>query len=110
MHWTIYERSDEHMVKTNGLRPRLGLTGRPKEHQRPPDTSVIGAGMEVVGRVYSPSAVIVAGTVLGGVSADDQVIVTKDGRVKGSVEAREVVLNGTVRGPVDARERLEIQA
>ena len=48
--------------------------------------------------------------VLGIVSADDQVIVTKGGRVEGGVEAREVVLNGEVHGLVDAQERLEIQA
>ncbi len=41
---------------------------------------------------------------------DDQVNVTKGGRVEGGVEAREVVLGGEVHGSVDARERLEIQA
>ena len=106
----IYGSADGHMAKTNGLRPRLGLIGGQKEHQRPLDTSVIGANMRVFGCVYSTSVVSVAGTVLGTVSADDQVIVTKGGRVEGGVEAREVVLNGEVHGSVDARERLEIQA
>ncbi len=98
------------MAKTKGLRPRLGLIGGQKELQRPLDISVIGASMRVFGRVHSTSVVSVAGTVLGSVSADDQVIVTKGGRVEGGVEAREVVLNGEVHGSVDARERLEIQA
>ena len=98
------------MTKTNDLRLRLGLIGGQVEHQRPLNTSVIGANMRVFGCVYSTSVVSVAGTVLGSVSADDQVIVTKSGRVEGGVEAREVILNGEVRGPVDARERLEIQA
>ena len=98
------------MAKTNDLRPRLGLIDGEEEHQRPLNTSVIGANMRVFGCVHSTSVVSVAGTVLGSVSADDQVIVTKGGRVEGGVEAREVVLNGEVRGPVDARERLEIQA
>ncbi len=84
------------MPKTNNLQPL--------------DVSVISAGMRVVGRVHSPSVVTVAGTVLGSVSADDQVIVRKGGRVEGGVKAREVVLNGEVHGSVDARERLEIQA
>ena len=98
------------MAKTNDLRPRLGLIGGQEEHQRPLSTSLIGADMRVFGSVHSTSVVSVAGTVLGSVSADDQVIVTKGGRVEGGVEAREVVLNGEVRGQVDARERLEIQA
>ena len=84
------------MAKTNNLQPL--------------DVSVIDASMRVVGRVHSTAVVIVAGTVLGSVSADDQVNVTKGGRVEGGVEAREVILNGEVHGSVDARERLEIQA
>ncbi len=84
------------MAKTNNLQPL--------------DASVIDASMQVVGRVHSTAVVTVAGTVLGPVSADDQVIVRKGGRVEGDVEAREVVLNGEVHGSVDARERLEIQA
>ena len=106
----MYGSADEHMAKTNDLRPRLGLVGGQEEHQRPLNTSLIGADMRVFGSVHSTSVVSVAGTVLGSVSADDQVIVTKGGRVEGGVEAREVVLNGEVRGQVDARERLEIQA
>ena len=98
------------MAKTNGLRPGLGFGGGQEEHQRPLDRSVIGADMRVFGCVYGASVVSVEGTVLGTVSADDQVIVMKGGRVEGGVEAREVVLNGEVNGPVDARERLEIQA
>ena len=43
----IYGSADGHMAKTNGLRPRLGLIGGQKEHQRPLDTSVIGANMRV---------------------------------------------------------------
>ena len=106
----IYGSADGHMAKTKGLRPRRGLTGGQKEPQRPLDTSVIGSNMRVFGCVHSPSVVSVAGTVLGTVFSDDQVIVTKGGRVEGGVEAREVVLNGEVHGSIDARERLEIQA
>ena len=98
------------MAKTKGLLALLGLVGGQEEHQRPHDISVIGADMRVFGRVHSTSIVTVAGSVLGTVSADDQVIVTKGGRVEGGVEAREVVLGGEVHGSVDARERLEIQA
>ncbi len=59
----IYGGADGHMAKTNGLRPRLGLIGGRKEHQRPLDVSVIGADMRVFGCVHSTSVVSVAGTV-----------------------------------------------
>ena len=108
--WTIHGRSKEHMANTNGLRPRLGQVGGQKEHQQSLEVSVIGAGMRVDGSVHSTSVVTVSGTVLGPVSAVDQVIVTSEGRVTGDVEAREVVLVGEVLGSVDARERLEIHA
>ena len=100
------------MAKASGLRSRLGLNGgqEQEEDQRPLDMSVIAADMRVSGRLYTTSVVSVVGTVLGTVSADDQVIVMKGGRVEGGVEAREVVLNGKVQGSVEARERLEIQA
>ena len=86
------------------------LIGGHTGQQRSPDVSLIGADMRVFGRVHSTSVVSVAGTVLGPVSAHDQVFVMKGGRVEGDVEAREVVLSGEVHGSVDARERLEIQA
>ena len=90
------------MAKTNGLRPRFGLIGGQKELQPPLDVSVIGASMLVVGSVHSTSVVTVAGTVLGPVSADNQVIVTRGGRVEGDVESRDVVLDGEVHGSVEA--------
>ena len=98
------------MARTNGLRSHFGLDGRREELPQPVEVSVIGAGMRVVVRVHSTSVVTVAGTVLGTVSADNQVFVTKGGRVEGDVAGREVVLDGEVHGSVDARERLEIQA
>ena len=98
------------MAKTKGWRARPDLIGGHTEQQRSPDVSLIGADMKVFGRVHSTSVVSVAGTVLGTVSAHDQVFVTKSGRVDGDVEAREVILSGEVHGSVDARERLEIQA
>ena len=70
--------------------------------------SVIGADMRIIGRVYSSGAVKVAGTILGDVRAEDQVLVAEGGRVEGDVFAREVVLGGEVRGSVVAEERVEV--
>ncbi len=61
-------------TKTNGWRTRLGrIAGRTEQNQTL-DLSVIGADMRVVGRVHSSGAVKVAGTILGDVSAEDQVL------------------------------------
>ncbi len=64
--------------------------------------------MRVVGRVHSSGAVQVAGTILGDVWAEEQVLVAEGGRVEGGVFAREVVLGGKVRGSVVAEERVEV--
>ncbi len=71
--------------------------------------SCIGAGMRVLGDVHCAGVVRVAGTVIGNVSADSQVLVAEGGRVEGAVHAAEAVLNGDVIGPIVA-DRVEIQA
>ena len=65
--------------------------------------------MRVLGDVHCAGVVRVAGTVVGNVSADSQVLVEQGGRVEGAVQAAEAVLNGDVIGPIVA-DRVEIQA
>jgi len=71
--------------------------------------SCVGVGMRILGDVHCAGVVKVAGTVIGDVSADCQVLVAKGGRVEGAVQAGEAVLNGEVIGPIVA-DRVEIQA
>ena len=93
------------MRTKNGRRPPLAGAGK-----QPLEVSLIGEDMEVVGSVHSSGVVKVAGTVLGDVSADTQLLVAKGGRVEGDVCAREVVLNGEVHGSVVAEKRVEVQS
>ncbi len=65
--------------------------------------------MRVLGDVHCAGVVRVAGTVIGDVSADSQVLVAEGGRVEGAVQAVEAVLNGDVNGPIVA-DRVEIKA
>ncbi len=65
--------------------------------------------MRVMGDVHCAGVLRVAGTVIGNVSADSQVLVAEGGRVEGTVQAEEAVLNGEVIGPIVA-DRVEIQA
>ncbi len=65
--------------------------------------------MRILGDVHCAGVVRVAGTVIGDVSADSQVLVAEGGRVEGAVQAVEAVLNGDVNGPIVA-DRVEIQA
>ncbi len=65
--------------------------------------------MRVTGDVHCAGVLRVAGTVIGNVSADRQVLVAEGGRVEGTVQTVEAVLNGEVIGPIVA-DRVEIQA
>ena len=94
------------VMKTRNGR-RLRIVGANKQRL---EVSVIGEDMEVVGSVRSSGVLKVAGTVLGDVSADAQLLVAKGGRVEGDVCAREMVLSGEVYGSVVAETRLEVQA
>jgi cytoskeletal protein CcmA (bactofilin family) len=64
--------------------------------------------------VFFSGGLRVDGAVRGNVAAlPDQpgtLVVSEHARVDGEVQAAHVVVNGTINGPVDARETLELQA
>ena len=76
--------------------------------------SLIGATTRIEGNVFFSGGLRIDGVVRGNVAAlPDQpgtLVVSEQARVDGEVQAAHVVVNGTVNGPVDARETLELQA
>jgi cytoskeletal protein CcmA (bactofilin family) len=76
--------------------------------------SLIGATTRIEGNVFFSGGLRVDGSVRGNVAAlPDQpgtLVVSEHARVDGEVQASHVVVNGTVNGPVDALETLELQA
>ena len=76
--------------------------------------SLIGAGTTVRGDVVFEGGLRVDGTVLGNVAAADgkagTLVVSEHARIDGRVDVAHVVCNGTVNGPVTARDTLELQA
>lgn len=72
--------------------------------------SIIAAGMSVTGDVETNGVVKIEGTVTGSILGARQVLLGRQGEIKGDVSAREVVLGGRVQGNVRASERVEIQA
>jgi cytoskeletal protein CcmA (bactofilin family) len=76
--------------------------------------SLIGATTRIEGNVFFSGGLRVDGSVRGNVAAlPDQpgtLVVSEHARVDGEVQAAHVVVNGTVNGPVDALETLELQA
>ncbi len=76
--------------------------------------SLIGATTRIEGNVFFSGGLRVDGTVRGNVAGlPDQpatLVVSEQARIDGEVQAAHVVVNGTINGPVDARETLELQA
>ena len=76
--------------------------------------SLIGATTRIEGNVFFSGGLRVDGAVRGNVAAlPDQpgtLVVSEQARIDGEVQAAHVVVNGTINGPVDCRETLELQA
>ena len=72
--------------------------------------SIIAAGMTVTGDIDSSGVVKVEGRVEGAIRSARQVLVGRQGVVRGDIDTREAVIGGTVEGTITASERVEIQA
>jgi cytoskeletal protein CcmA (bactofilin family) len=73
-------------------------------------TSVIAAGLKIVGDVETSGVLKIEGTVQGSIRGARQVVVGRSGVVQGDVQAEEVIIGGRVVGTVTASERVEIQS
>jgi len=76
--------------------------------------SLIGATTRIEGNVFFSGGLRVDGAVRGNVAGlPDQpatLVVSEQARIDGEVQAAHIVVNGTINGPVDSRETLELQA
>jgi cytoskeletal protein CcmA (bactofilin family) len=72
--------------------------------------SIIAVGMTITGDVESSGVVKVEGRIEGSIRRARQVLVGRQGSVKGDIEAREAVIGGHVEGTVTGQERVEIQS
>jgi cytoskeletal protein CcmA (bactofilin family) len=71
--------------------------------------SIIAAGMHFVGDLEGPGLIKIDGRIEGSISGARQIIVGRDGSVRGNVHATEVILAGSVDGTVIGNERVELQ-
>ena len=76
--------------------------------------SLIGSTTRIEGNVFFSGGLRVDGMIRGNVSAlPDQpgtLVVSEHARIDGEVEASHIVVNGTINGPLNATETLELQA
>jgi len=76
--------------------------------------SLIGAGTKIEGNVFFSGGLRVDGSIKGDVSeTGDQpstLVLSEQSRIEGVIRVSHVVINGTVVGPVQAQEYVELQS
>ena len=79
----------------------------------PPIKSLIAQGTRIEGHLKFTDGLRIDGEVAGNVTADTEtnsmLVISEQASVTGEVSADHVIINGTVKGPVHARELLELQ-
>ena len=81
---------------------------------QPPIKSLIAQGTRIDGNMKFNEGLRVDGEVFGDIQASPEdsgsmLVISEQAIVQGAISADHVIINGTVRGPVHARELLELQ-
>ena len=83
------------------------------KNAQPPIKSLIATGSKIEGNLRFTEGLRVDGQVIGDLRANpDQpsiLVISEEAIVQGAIDADHVIINGTVNGPVNARELLELQ-
>lgn len=74
------------------------------------NSTVIGRGIHIKGKVTGPAPIEVWGTLEGQAGTEGIFTVRQGGKVKGDIAATQVVVEGEIEGKVTARERIKLEA
>jgi cytoskeletal protein CcmA (bactofilin family) len=75
------------------------------------DQATIGKGLVFTGEIAGTESLFIDGKVEGSINLpDNRVTVGRNGKVNASINAREIVVLGTIRGNVSASDRVDIRA
>ncbi len=75
-----------------------------------PFRAYIDEGMEITGEVRAKNPVRIDGKIKGNVYSSSDVIIGARGRVEGKVFGKELIISGSVKGKVLARERVNLES
>jgi cytoskeletal protein CcmA (bactofilin family) len=81
--------------------------------KQPPIKSLIAQGSEIEGNLRFSEGLRIDGCVVGNIRASEDhpsiLVISETATITGEIHADHVILNGTVTGPIFARELLELQ-
>lgn len=73
-------------------------------------TTMIGADTVLEGKLVTKASVRITGTVIGDVRADGVVVLTKTGKIEGTIEADSIIVAGVVKGNMSIRDKVNVEA
>lgn len=90
----------------------------PPAHPHPPSAAgdishratVLGKSMKIIGEIFSDEDLYVDGELEGKLELGNRVTIGPNGHAIANIRAREVVVFGTLRGNVEAQERISLRA
>lgn len=74
------------------------------------EVTIISSGSKIEGTLSSGGSVRVDGQINGDISARGNITVGEHGKIKGQVDADNVIVGGTINGTVNAKEKLVLEA
>jgi cytoskeletal protein CcmA (bactofilin family) len=81
--------------------------------KQPPIKSLIADGSQIAGNISFTDGLRVDGDVVGNIRAKDDMasilVISETAHVTGEITADHIIINGTVKGPVNAAMMLELQ-
>lgn len=87
-----------------------GTSGRTAEPLVPRGCATIGKAVTIKGEIYSEEDLYIDGNVEGTLELkDSRLTVGPNGKAQSNIKAREVVIQGSVRGDVDAKHKITIR-
>jgi cytoskeletal protein CcmA (bactofilin family) len=101
-------------VPSNADLSREGIPMSTYSNRRPDDIAprgaLIGKSVLIKGQVFAREDLLVDGEVEGNIEMpENRLTIGVNGKVNAGIKAREVVIQGTVRGNIEAGERIEIR-
>lgn len=72
-------------------------------------TTIVGSDTVVEGTIITKSSVRIDGTLVGGVSAEGVVILSKNGKIRGNIMAENIIVAGVVEGNMQIREKTNVE-
>ncbi len=70
---------------------------------------MIGSSMEIKGNICSQEDLLVEGKVEGALESQSSMTIGPNGKVRANIRARDVAIYGSVRGNIEATERIAIR-